>query len=246
LVEVPVAHSDPSTISPTSDFALNLWLLFDTVRPKRIIETGTYTGVGTTAIIASAIEDVLEQGGLRADEVRFFSIELNRTLVQRAEANLRDSKLDRYVTLLQGLSVPRALLPTPSEIKARCVDGIADLPIVADHHESDRVYRYYSETAGHEGAEDDLLGRCLEEFDGRPDFVLLDSGGHMGYVEFEYLIERLKGPCYIMLDDVFHVKHHLSFARMVHDRRFDVRCVNREKYGFAIARFEPGKDGKGK
>jgi hypothetical protein len=239
LITGQTGQNDPTTISPTSDFALNLWLLFNQVRPSRIVETGTHTGTGTTAIIASAIEDLVEQDLVAHDAVKFFSIELNPSHVARAEANLRGSNLERYVTLLTGLSVPRELLPTPAEIKERCVDAIADLPIAADHHESDRVYRYYAETAGHEGAEDDVLGKCLRAFDGLPDFVLLDSGGHMGYVEFDYLIGHLRGPCYLILDDVFHVKHHLSFARMVQDRRFDIRCVNREKFGFAIARFEP-------
>ena len=79
----------------------------------------------------------------------------------------------------------------------------------------------------------------MKEFDHRPDFVLLDSGGHMGYVEFRYALPLIHGPCYIALDDIYHVKHHRSFRELQNDPRFELVAVSEEKFGFCVARFTP-------
>jgi ADP-heptose:LPS heptosyltransferase len=58
-------------------------------------------------------------------------------------------------------------------------------------------------------------------------------------VEFNYLIERLQGPCYIILDDIRHIKHHRSLKQMGDDLRFTILTVSDEKFGFCIAKFTP-------
>ena len=79
---------------------------------------------------------------------------------------------------------------------------------------------------------DNLLNNCLVECGDKPDFVLLDSAGHLGHLEFDLLLQRLKGPCVIALDDIFHVKHSQSYIQITSDARFKVLAMAREKYGF--------------
>jgi hypothetical protein len=142
------------------------------------------------------------------------------------------------VELLNGLSVPRRLLPTIQQIEDQLVRNVEDDGLIVDHEENDRAQLYYRET-DFSDLPDDLLGDVLRRFDYRSDFILLDSGGHMGHVEFAYVIEQLRGKCYIALDDIYHVKHHRSFQQISSDRRFSLVAVSEEKFGFCIARFEP-------
>ena len=110
--------------------------------------------------------------------------------------------------------------------------------LFVDHDESDRAARYYAET-DFPGIPDDLLGQCLREFSFRPDFVLLDSAGHMGYVEFRYLLPFIQAPCYLALDDIYHVKHYRSFSQLCQDSRFELIAASEEKFGFCVAKFTP-------
>jgi hypothetical protein len=213
-----------------SQFARSVRELFTRIRPRRIIETGTYHGMGTTTIIATALRD------LGIDDAQFVSIEVNPANHQRAAANL--AKAGLVVELINGLSVPRALLPDMTRIEQELVHSVMADGLVVDHEEQDRARLYFRET-DFAALPDDILGQVLGRFDSRPDFVLLDSGGHMGYIEFEYLIQRLRGPCHIALDDVYHVKHYRSLQFIRQDARFEVVAASEEKFGFCIAHFRP-------
>lgn len=222
-------------VAADSQFARAVQSLFKRVWPARVIETGTYHGTGTTAIIASAIREA------EISEAVFFSIEVNPDNFRRAVANL--AKQGLVVSVLNGLSVPRRLLPGIDQIEQHYVRNVEADEIFVDHDEAQRARLYHQET-NYPQAADDLLGRCLKEFDHRPDFVLLDSGGHMGYVEFRYILPLIHGTCHIALDDIFHVKHHRSFQELQQDRRFELLVVSEEKFGFCIARFTPdGSEG---
>lgn len=217
------------SVNTQSEFSRQIIELFGRIRPKKIIETGTFLGAGTTAIIGAA----LRHHKIECPE--FYSIEINPQFFAAAHSNVQ--KLNINVQLLHGLSVPRAMLPTRDDIRREYVHKVQD-GVFVDWPEDVRADSYYRETdfAG----PDDLLGSCLARFNGAPDFVLLDSGGHMGYLEFTYLVERLRGPCHLALDDIKHVKHHRSLAAMKADPRFNVLVESDEKFGFCIARFDPG------
>lgn len=223
---------DLTKISQESDFARSIREIFTQYRPTKIIETGTYLGTGTTSVIAST----LRQLGL--NDTRFYSIEVNPQNIAQAQYNLTQAGLAPFVRLCHGLSVPRSILPTVEQIEESCVRNIEFDDIFVDHREHNRATLYYQET-NFDGVEEDLLGKALKAFDDRPDFVILDSAGHMGFVEFSYLLEKLKGPCIIALDDVYHIKHHKSFSRLKRDPRFQVLADSREKFGFCIAQFTP-------
>jgi len=222
---------DLMKVGHSSAFHQAIAELFREIRPRRIIETGTYLGEGTTRIVA---ETLLELGLADAD---FVSIEVNPRHYEEACRNVERRGLP--VRLLHGLSIPRALLPTPADIQKACVDEIGFEGIFVDHAERDRVRLYHEET-DFTGAKDDLLGECLAAFDHAPDFLLLDSAGHVGNIEFNYVLPLIRRPCHIALDDVFHIKHFRSYQQMKEDPRFAVRVVSEEKFGFCIARFTPG------
>ena len=224
------AKKDLTKVGAESHFAQCIRQVFRDARPRKIIETGTYHGAGTTTVIAEAL---LTSGA--TDDV-FYTIEVNPRHHQKAVANL-DRFGDR-VRVLRGLSVPRRLLPSVEQIADRCVRSVEADGLFVDHEEAERARLYHGET-DFPDAPDDLLGKCIAEFDGRPEFVLLDSGGHMGYLEFHYVLGLLEGPCYVALDDIYHVKHHRSFREIQADPRFELVVASEEKFGFCIARFNP-------
>jgi len=217
-------------IETESSFGAEIRNLFARIKPRKIIETGTFLGKGTTTIMAAAIEDL----GIR--DAAFYTIEVNPQFYARAKEYFAANHMN--VQALNGLSVPRSMLPDRDEIARRTITDVDYDGIFVDHKEQSRIELYYSETDFPQ-VEDDLLYKCLERFDFKPDFVLLDSGGHIGSIEFDYLIESLQGECYIALDDVYHVKHHRSFQRIQSDPRFEVITASKEKFGFCIAHFTP-------
>src|SRR4029079_9627218 len=82
-------------------------------KPEIIIETGTYHGEGSTRLIAYLIHSL----GLETTE--FYSIECNSDNVQKAKDNLRKRDLYDYVNIIEGLSIPRSMLPAHEQI---CLD----------------------------------------------------------------------------------------------------------------------------
>lgn len=231
---VHLQKTNLTSIDGNSEFAKNIRGVFTRIRPKRVIETGTFHGNGTTRIIASCLRD------LGLEDSRFLSIECNPENLRLAAKNLAAHGLSQQVELVHGLSVPRRLLPAMDLIREKLVYGIAGDGIYVDHDEAVRTARYYAET-DFKGIPDDRLGYCLKELEGAPDFILLDSGGHMGTIEFNYLLDNLKSPCHIALDDINHVKHARSFKQILHDPRFALDVAAQEKFGFCIARFAPAQ-----
>ena len=226
-------HNDNLTaVNSESEFATSIRELFGRIRPAKIIETGTYWGEGTTRVIAQTLRDA----GIA--DATFYSIECNPENHRRALSNLAALGLLPYVKLLEGLSLPRHMLPKPEEIEERLVRNLEFDDIFVDHQQHNRTALYFNETAFDQVA-DDLLRGCLSSFDYAPDFVLLDSGGHIGNIEFNYLITLLRAPAVIALDDIFHVKHHKSFLQIQSDPRFQVIRSSKEKFGFCIAQFTP-------
>lgn len=226
-----IHDKDLTEVNQESDFSLAITEVFSEYKPSKIIETGTYLGTGTTQIIASTIKRLKLNS-------KFFSIEVNPHNYQSAIQNIKAAGLSDYVTLLNGLSVPRSILPSEVEIKKNTVSNIEFDEIFVDHNENDRVKLYYAET-NFKNVPENLLEKCLVEFAYSPDFVLLDSAGHMGEIEFNFLISRLKKECLIALDDIYHIKHHKNFKLMQGDKRFDIITSSKEKFGFCVAKFTP-------
>ena len=84
---------------------------------------------------------------------------------------------------------------------------------------------------------DDLLGFVLRTQ--RPEFVMLDSAGALGFIEFQYAIGLLKSPCYVALNGVCESKHARSLALIEADGRFKLLEMSRDKGGWCMAHFKP-------
>ncbi|MCL5030012.1 MAG: glycosyltransferase [Bacteroidetes bacterium] len=219
-------------IDSVSEFANGIKKVIKRIKPTKIIETGTFHGTGTTKIIAEA----LKENGLV--NTKFFSIEVNKDNYNEAKKNIEMSSLNDFVSLLNGLSLPREILPSIEEIERSTVKEIEFDNVFVDHKESERAKLYYNET-NFTNVDDALLEQCLITFNYEPDFVLLDSGGHIGNLEFNYVIERLNKECIVALDDVNHIKHKKSLMQMKSDSRFQIINLSDEKFGFCIAKFTP-------
>jgi len=222
----------PMSVNIWSDFGKVLRELIREEKPKKIIETGTYLGRGTTTVIASSLRD------FNIGFIKFYSIEVNPNHFKSAFVHLKNSGLLGFVSLINGLSIYRHQLPDKDKIKREFLDKEWPEGVYIDHDKEFRVDRYFNETR-FDQVPDGMLLNCLEGLDYSPDLVLLDSGGHIGEVEFDSLIPVLKKPCIIALDDVFHVKHYYNLQKIKKDNRFKVLHLSKEKFGFAIVKFTP-------
>lgn len=224
---VAASYSSMSVNSATQ-FDAELRRVFERIRPGSIIETGTYLGRGTSTIIWRALNDL----GIKAD---FTTIEVNPEHHRQATEYFAASGMK--INALLGLSVPRALLPSPKEIFDKFVQHREHEGIYYDHDEADRARLYFGET--NFDVPEDLLAVAMRKYNYRPDFVLLDSAGHMGFAEFEYFMSMVKGPCHLMLDDIYHCKHYKTLQQVKADPRFEILVESKEKFGFCILRYTP-------
>jgi len=230
---------DPKQCPTSGDFALNLENLIGQENITTVIETGGYIGLGSTTIIANALK--------AQKDTMFLSIEVSPECIEDAKINLQRLELDHKVRHINALSIPRSLEPEPADIEELVVGHVNELremgiAVEVEFDEIDRTMYYYLESAHHADVPDDGLKTAftiLKKHQRRPELILLDSAGHLGFIEFQYLISLLRNTCYIALDDVFHIKHIDTFCAMKGDPRFDIRALGMEKNGYLIAKFTP-------
>lgn len=220
--------TDLAEVSVKSHFGYEIGNYFRATLPKTIIETGLYHGTGSTSLITSLIRDI----PLDAD---FYSIECNEKNIKIAEYNLSQDGLIDHVEIHSGLSVPHLLIPSIEET-IEDIRTARKIGMYVDHEIDDSSF-YTKETSNYE--EDDILGKLLKYLSGEVDFLLLDSAGHMGFIEFKYVLPLIKTPCAIALDDIKHLKHYRSLEMIKNDKRFKLIHENDEKFGSAIALFTP-------
>jgi hypothetical protein len=216
-------------VNTQSAFSQHVHAIIAQRRPTKIIETGTFEGTGTTAVIASAIAQA------KIPNAELFSIEVNPLHISRAAENVRKAGLN--VRLMFGLSIPKSMVVSREQIQERYVQNVTD-GVFVDWYDAERADQYFKET-DFAGVPDDMLGKLLTYFQDRPDFLLLDSAGHLGHVEFQYAVSRVKSLCVLALDDTRHVKHFQSVLDIKKDSRFKVLVESDEKFGFCIAEFNP-------
>lgn len=225
--------NDLTEIEQIGQFASCIREYFYNNRPERIIETGLYHGTGSTKVIASLIRDI------PLEDSEFYSIECSKENVEIGSKNLTEDNLLDYVEICNGLSIPKELLPNPDEIKDIILTAKENGMVKLDHEQDpDNGYKYYYKETDY-FLEDDLLGKIIKKLNGQIDFILLDSGGHIGNIEFEYALTLIKCPCAIALDDTRHIKHYRCLDRMKNDKRFRIINDNEEKFGSSLAIFNP-------
>lgn len=226
------SNRDFTAIQNGSEFEVVLKKCIKLHKPKKILETGTYLGTGTTRVIASTLKD------LKVTDASFFTIECNPNNHNQAIENLKKDDLLEYVQPILGLSIPRNILPKKEDIYKSTVTDIPSEDIFVDHNPEQRTELYYKETDFND-VQDNLIDYCFEKFKGKPDFIVLDSGGHIGFIEFKHIISNIKSECIICLDDINHIKHFNSFKYIQSDKRFKVLHISKEKFGFCFVKFVP-------
>jgi len=188
------------------------------VNPKIVVETGTLRGKGSTRIIANAL--------LQLDHVAtFFTIEVNPSRWDEIKENtnryLQNDKID--LKLICGLSVPRIMLPTLEEIEQMLLEKSCKFD----------AKRFYNDV--NQDVPDDWLGVILRMY--VPDVIFLDSAGHMGFIEFNYVMQYMsKHPFILILDDVSTIKHWKTVEVLKEDSCFEIINFTSR---FCIAKYNP-------
>jgi len=184
-------------------------------RPKHIIETGTYMGLGSTSAILYGLKEADIKG------FSFISMESNPDFYKIAKQNL-DEEYNGSLVLMNKVSVPRNLLPSK-------VDHVPD-NIITDHIDP----QHYTKEVPR-GVEDNGLLAAMMLLEFAPDLVLLDSAGHLGTIEFEYLLTLAIEPFILILDDTLHRKHYKTMEKIKADPiRFEILKESKNKFGHAI------------
>lgn len=184
----------------------------------KIIETGTYLGTGTTRAILEGLQ-------AHGKPFQFFSIEVNPNNYQKAVLNT--GKVEGLY-LLNGLSISKSDLPKVVEF--------TDFPenIVVDYQEKTRSSSYVTEVSYN--VKDEVLYDCLKALDCKPELVVLDSAGHIGMQEFDYLMNYVQGKFFLALDDINHVKHYKTVQKIKDDERFTIVWETSDKFGSLLAK----------
>jgi hypothetical protein len=185
---------------------------------SRIIECGTFNGLGSTSRFCEAIHD---------NPIPFISIEVNPMYHQLAIKNLSYNFLS-FTTLINGLTIPRHLLPKKEDI---------DLSYATyDFIESKDPKECYIQEINFD-VPDDILGKIFKD-EMEDELIFLDSAGHMGFIEFNYLLSLTKFPKMIILDDINHIKHFktMQFIKS-QPENFKIILTDNDRYGFAIVNY---------
>lgn len=185
-------------------------------RPSSIIETGTYNGLGSTSAILHGLKDANIKG------FSFVSMESNEEFYRQAKKNLEQETYNGSLLLLNMVSVPSYMLPVK----------VYDVPedVITDHVNPDK---YLNEIP--DKVKDDGIATALSLVNFRPDLVLLDSAGHLGTIEFDYMLELCESPFILILDDTLHRKHYKTLEKVkMNPARFEILKESKNKFGHAI------------
>jgi len=194
-------------------------------RMEKVLETGTFTGNGSTKCLSDALEMVGPSSLL-------WTIEINHRYLKIAQDFCKGKA---NIVYCLGSSVPKNLVPTVEDTKLWIESNLAENPkIRVDYKGSPE--KYVEESSG-QYVIYDLLGLLIPKI--KYDLILLDSAGHIGFVEFSYLMTILNYPTFIALDDINHIKHWKTSQQIFSDKRFEVIFKTDERYGSDGCKFTP-------
>lgn len=203
-----------------------------------IFETGTYQGTGSTSFIASCFRNSKR---LKA----FYTTETNLEFYRIAKKNLKKFP---FVKCLYGLSVS---LPAAE-------DFLQQDEVLSNHEKYNDIYIddtnnpkdfYLNEIRGmlrpppfslsrfFVKREQELIKQMIPSLEGTL-FIVLDSSGGIGYLEFTetYKLLQNRNEFYILLDDTHHLKHFRSKLSIEKDKNFTVLASSIEN-GWLLAHF---------
>jgi hypothetical protein len=206
-----------------------------------VIESGTNKGTGSTKMLAEAFR-------VSTDPPRIKTIEANWRNWKKAAKNLKQYP---FVEAIWGFSVPGseaidfvknddALLhhekypdifidgnENPMQFYLNELSGkfgssrFKLLNLVLDFFESiDRKTKFAGE---------DLLRKYLAEHKDSKPMIVLDSSGAIGFLEFSIVKEAMdKSPFYLLIDDIFHLKHFRSYEHIKNDPAYKILMLDED------------------
>ena len=152
-----------------------------------ILETGTHKGDGTSQILATTRLPVI-------------TIECNKTHYDEAVKNL---SVYKNVTCLHGYS----LIKKDMDEFIRKDNYQYPPDILKD---SKKPVEFYSAEIKHGKLPENLLPNNILA----NQLIFLDSAGGVGLLEFKAVLATPIRPICLLMDDVFHVKHHRSLEQL--------------------------------
>lgn len=207
---------EPHGMAASMELREDIYNIIQDYRPRNVIETGTYNGLGSTSAILHGLKDA------HRGKFSFISMESDPVFYNQARQNLEEEIYDGSLVLMNKISVPKHLLPV----------NVEQVPedIITDHADPSRYLREVPK-----GVEDNGLMAALILLDYKPDMVLLDSAGHLGTIEFYYLIQHAAAPFILILDDTLHRKHYKTMAVVrTQPEKYTILKESKNKFGHAI------------
>ncbi len=206
-----------------------------------VIETGTYQGTGSTRMIAETFAP-------EANPPEIITLEANWRNWRKARKNL---KKYRFVNPQWGFSVPNQealefvrgdyALHHQEEFPDIYIDGGSD-PLAfylkelqggfgyTPYKLLNRVLKYFEhrDQKTHFQGED-LLRKYLSKYRKQSPLIMLDSSGAIGFLEFNIVREVMGDQeYYLLLDDIFHLKHFRSYDEIQRDPSFKILMLDQE------------------
>lgn len=184
--------------------------------PANILETGTYHGLGTTSAVLHALNEC------KVDFWSFITIESDKENFRQATKNLDWVQKNGSFVMINANSLPHELMP-------RRVYAVPE-HVITDYADPTK---YLEEVP--KDVDDDGLDRAMKMLNYRPDMVILDSAGHIGFLEFEYVCKLSESSFLLILDDTLHRKHYdtMEFIR-ANPTDFQIIMESDEKFGHAV------------
>lgn len=210
---------DPHGMSVSDELKHDIHYIISSEKPEHILETGTYLGLGSTKTVL----DSLLYNGL-TDSV-FVTIEANKVFAANAKNNLKDYNQFIGFEIANMVSIPQYLLP--KEIDSDFPDSV-----ITDHHDASRYKHEINSDVPFDG-----IGYALNKMQNMPDLVILDSAGHLGTIEFHYLMGIVDSSFTLILDDTLHRKHYKTMQYIRSDERFSILKESTSKFGYAIVKY---------
>ena len=212
-------------IKPDTEFGRAIRDVILQYPPERVVETGTHVGLGSTLSILKSLMELEHKTYLT-------SIEISPVNYREAWNNLRTFLMHPKIelSLRLGCSLSEEVLPTK--------DQLDEMLEKARMFRFKGIKRTYFNVVNAKVADFNLLAKALHQ---GADIILLDSAGHLGFLEFMCVMNTLANKEFIlMLDDIYIVKHSSSVAIIANDPRFTVLRHGSERSGYCIVKYNPG------
>jgi hypothetical protein len=216
-------------------------------RITHIIETGTYLGTGSTKVISEAL--------LNNKPDVFITIEANWRSWRKAKKNLSQYN---FVTPIWGKSVPTeeaiSFIENDDAIRNHekyeniYIDGVSNAVVFYKNEilgefgytRSKTINKILKIIERKDKPEfyigEDLLRTYLQKYRNNEPLIVLDSCGGIGLLEFT-IVKSIMGNLgfYILLDDIFHLKHFRSYNEIQNSKEYEIISLNKEG-GWLIAK----------